>query len=73
MTGGFLRSFSALIHRVVASDLEGLAICRRVLHARRLLGQDKKFSFPVNALEQLAAGRPRRLSIMIENPKAASR
>jgi hypothetical protein len=71
--GIFLRSLSALIHRVVAGDLEGLAICRRVLRGRRLLGQDKELSFPINALKQLAAGRRGRPGIMIENPKGASR
>src|SRR5579863_6045150 len=67
-----LRSLGALKHRVVARDLEGLAI-RGVFNNGCVLGQHKKFSVAVDALEQLAAGRPHRLTIMIENPKTASR
>lgn len=68
-----LRSLRALIHRVVASDFEDLAICRRVLHGRRLLGQDKKFSFLVDALKELAGDRWGRLGVVIGDPNAACR
>jgi hypothetical protein len=50
-----LRSLRALMHRVVAGDLEGLVLGRGILRGRGVLGDDEIFFFPVDALEQLAA------------------
>ena len=68
-----LRSFGAIIHRVVAGDLEGLALGRGLVRGRGVLGHDKIFFFPVDALEQLAAYRRCRLRIVIGNKEAAGR
>ena len=68
-----LWSLGALMHRVVAGDLEGLVLCRGVLRGRGVLGHDEIFFFPVDALEQLAAYRRCRLRIVIGNEEAAGR
>src|SRR5882757_9992260 len=68
-----LWSLGALMHRVVAGDLEGLVLGRGVLRGGRVLGDDKKFFFPVDALEQLAACRRCRLRVVIGHKEAASR